>query len=109
MGDPHLGEFEQMLLLVVLDLGDDAYGARVHDRLQETAGREPSVGALYTTLQRLERKGLLTGTPSETTPERGGRPRRTFTVTGEGLAALRRSREALLKLWAPVVGTLDDR
>ncbi|NKB88759.1 MAG: PadR family transcriptional regulator [Acidobacteria bacterium] len=107
MSDSYLGEFEHMLLLVVLELGDDSYGARVQARLEERVGREASVGALYTTLRRLEAKGLLEGSSGETTPERSGRPRRYLSVTAEGMAALKRSRAAFLKLWEPVADTLE--
>jgi DNA-binding PadR family transcriptional regulator len=102
------GEFEQMVLLVVLELGDEAYGAQVGTRLRERTGREPSTGALYTTLQRLEAKGLVTGREGEATSDRGGRPRRYFKLTRAGLASLRRSRDALQRLWAPVADLLDE-
>jgi DNA-binding PadR family transcriptional regulator len=95
----YLGEFEQMVLLAVLRLGEGAYGLAVRDELASVAGRSPSSGALYTTLDRLERKGLIESRAGETAPDRGGRPRRHLKLTAEGLAALRASREALLKLW----------
>ncbi len=108
MGVDYPGEFEQMLLLVILQLGDEAYGGRVRGQLTELVGREPSAGALYTTLQRLETKGWIGGRQAVGSAQSGGRPRRYFRVTAEGLGALRRSRSALLTLWEPVVGALDE-
>jgi PadR family transcriptional regulator PadR len=100
MSRDYLGEFEQMLLLSVLRLGDGAYGQAIRDELTEVTGREPSSGALYTTLDRLERKGLIESAPGESTSERGGRPRRYVRVTAEGTEMLAQSRETLLALWS---------
>jgi DNA-binding PadR family transcriptional regulator len=102
------GEFEQMLMLVILQLGDEAYGARIHAQLVAEVGREPSAGALYTTLKRLESKGLVTARAEAAGEERGGRPRRYYTATAAGLASLRKSRTALLQLWGPVAAALDE-
>lgn len=99
MGSGFLGEFEQMVLLAVLRLGDEAYGWSVGQELAAVAGRDTSSGALYTTLDRLETKGLLRSTVAEGGPERGGRPRRYLAVTPEGAAALHRSRDAMDRLW----------
>jgi len=101
------GEFEQMLMLVILQLGDDAYGARIRERLIEDVGREPSAGALYTTLKRLETKGYVSAREGDSGADRAGRPRRYYRPTEAGTASLRRSRAALLQLWAPVATTLD--
>ena len=95
----YLGEFEQMLLLAALRLGDDAYGVALMDELETRVGRRVSRGSVYVTLDRLEEKGWLTSSVSEPRPERGGRPRRLVRVTPQGVAELRRSREALLTLW----------
>lgn len=95
----YLGEFEQMLLLAVLRLGDDAYGARLMEELEATVGRRVSRGSVYVTLDRLEEKGWLASEMSDARPERGGRPRRVVAVTPEGFQQLKRSREALLALW----------
>jgi DNA-binding PadR family transcriptional regulator len=95
----YLGEFEQMLLLAVLRLRDDAYGARLMEELEATVGRRVSRGSVYVTLDRLEEKGWLASEMSDPRSERGGRPRRVVAVTPEGLQQLKRSREALLALW----------
>ena len=107
MSQHYLGEFEQMVLLTILRLGRGAYGLAVRDELRAVAGRTPSSGSLYTTLDRMERKGLLESAAGERTPERGGRPRRYVRVTSEGQAALARSRSTLLALWDGLEGVLD--
>lgn len=107
MSGDYLGEFEQMVLLSIMRLGDDAYGLGIAEELETVAGRSPSSGALYTTLDRLERKGYLASYAGESTAERGGRPRRYLRLTPEGRAMLARSRSALLALWDGLEGALD--
>src|SRR5580704_1131023 len=85
---PSLGEFEQIVLLAVLRLGDQAYGVTILGEIAEHTGRNPAPGALYTTLHRMEDKGLVTFRDGAPTPERGGRAKRFVTVTREGRAAL---------------------
>ncbi len=98
--EPYLGELEQLILLVVLRLGDEAYGNPIREQLAAGAGRRIGRGALYTALERLEAKGLLRSALGEPLPERGGRARRYFTVTPTGLRALRQTRRVLLGLWS---------
>ena len=93
-----LGEFEQMVLLAVLQRGDDAFALEVRQELEERAGRSVSRGAFYTTLDRLEQKGLVLWTEEEAGLRRTG-PLRRFEVTPEGITALRESRRALETLW----------
>jgi len=100
-----LGEFEQIVLLAALHLGDDAYGARVSETIGERIGRQVSRGALYVTLDRLEGKGLIRSRLGDPSAARGGRPRRYVSVTSLGVRALRESRAALLSLWSG----LEDR
>jgi len=102
-----LGEFEQMILLAALRLGDDAYGVRLMEELEETAGRRVSRGSVYVTLDRLEEKGWIASSLSEAGSGRGGRPRRVVSVTVEGREQLRRSREALMALWDGVEDALE--
>jgi DNA-binding PadR family transcriptional regulator len=90
-----LGEFENLILLAVLRLGDDAYGMRVRREIADRTGRDPAIGAVYATLERLASKGLVTATVAEATPERGGRAKRSFHVTAAGIDALHRTREEL--------------
>jgi DNA-binding PadR family transcriptional regulator len=103
----HIGEFEQMVLLAVLRLGPGAYGMRIGDEIETVAERRPSSGALYTTLDRLETKGLLRSKAGKAGERRPGRPRRFYEVAPAGLAALRNSRRALLRMWAGVNAALD--
>jgi DNA-binding PadR family transcriptional regulator len=107
MESPAIAEFEQLVLLAVLQLRDDAYGVTVHEELERHTDRGVARGAVYMTLDRLEKKGLLTSTLSEPTAERGGRAKRCYTVTKTALAALKASRRTLLSLWDgldPVLG-----
>lgn len=94
-----LGEFEQILLLGVIRLGSNAYGTTIRQLLSEQINRDVTIGALYTTLERLEKKGLLESYVGETTAERGGRAKKYFKVTNQGEHALKRSKQALTSLW----------
>jgi PadR family transcriptional regulator PadR len=94
-----LGEFEQMVLLAVLQAGPEAYAIPIHDELRRRAKRRVALGAVYMTLDRLEKKGLLTSTLSAPLPERGGRARRYYRVTKPAIVALQASRRALMNLW----------
>src|SRR5215207_11067457 len=98
----YLGEFEQVVLLAILRLGEDAYAIPVREEIGLRTGRDVARGALYTALERLEAKGCLRSRMSEPLPERGGRSRRYYTVSQSGLAALRTAREGLLALWSGV-------
>ncbi len=89
-GPVYLGEFEQLILLAILRLGEDAYGVTIRAELAERAGRAVAPGALYTSLERLETKGLITSRMSDPTPQRGGRAKRLVTVTAAGVEALAR-------------------
>lgn len=89
-----LGEFEQIVLLAVLRLEERAYGVTIRYEIAACAGREPSPGALYTTLDRMEEKGFVRSRLGEATPERGGRSKRFFKVTPAGRAALTRAQRA---------------
>ena len=82
-----LGEFEYLLLTAAARLGDDAYGAAIREQIEEATGRRCSIGALYTTLDRLEKKGLLKTWMGEATPQRGGRAKRMVSVTTKGVQA----------------------
>jgi DNA-binding PadR family transcriptional regulator len=105
--DVYVGELEQLILLLVLRLGDEAYANPIRDDLVRTAGRRIARGALYTALERLEQKGCLRSTMGNPLPERGGRARRYFTVTTAGLRALRQSRRVLLGLWDGLESKLE--
>jgi PadR family transcriptional regulator, regulatory protein PadR len=85
---PALGEFEQVVLLAILRLGEEAYGLTIRTEISECTGRDPSPGALYTTLDRLEEKGMLASRFGDPTPQRGGRAKRYFTVNATGVKTL---------------------
>lgn len=89
-----LGDFEQLVLLGVLRLGDDAYGAAIRQEIHARSGRDVSINAVYTTLDRLENKGLLRSRIGPPTPQRGGRRRKFYALRPAGAAALREAYRA---------------
>ena len=93
-----LGEFEQSALLAIAHL-DDAYGVTIRREIEDRTGRAVAVGALYTALDRLERKGYLRSSMSDPTPERGGRSKRHYKLRAAGEDALRRSRDLMKRMW----------
>jgi DNA-binding PadR family transcriptional regulator len=99
MTEIYLGELEQIVLLAVLRLGDDAYAVPILEQIEQQTGRKVARGALYTALDRLEAKGCLRSRVGDPLPERGGRARRYFTVTPAAVRALKQSRLALMRLW----------
>jgi PadR family transcriptional regulator PadR len=98
MTDHQLGEFEQIVLLAILRLGEDAYGASIRGEIEKCTGRGPTAGAMYTTLERLESKSMLTSRMGEPTAQRGGRAKRYFKVTKAGSAAVTRAQRAYQRL-----------
>ena len=109
MGRDYPGEFEQMVLLAVLRLRDTAFALAIIHELDAKIGRSVSRGSLYKTLDRLEDKRYLTWSTEASTPERGGHPRRLFTVTPLGVEVLRASREALYSMWDGLDPVLGER
>lgn len=93
-----LGEFEQVVLLAVLRLGESAYGVTIRSEIAACTGREPAPGALYTTLDRMEEKGIVRSWLGEATPQRGGRAKRYFALTKTGHAALVNAQRAYQSL-----------
>jgi PadR family transcriptional regulator, regulatory protein PadR len=98
MPPPSLGEFEQIVMLAVLRLGDDAYGVPIRQEIVGCTGRDASPGAIYTTLERLEDKGLVRSRFGDPTPERGGRAKRYFRLTVPGRQALVRAQQSYQRL-----------
>ena len=94
-----LGEFEQMVLLAILQRGEDANALEIRRELEESANRKVAKGAFYTTLNRLERKKYLSWTARAVLERRSGLPQRHFKVTPQGVAELQKSRDALQNLW----------
>jgi PadR family transcriptional regulator, regulatory protein PadR len=103
-----LGEFEQVVLLSILRLGDDAYAVSVRDEIARCTGREVSRGSIYITLDRLETKGYLKSRLADPTPERGGRAKRYYALRPRAIEALRDSRRALVALWRGLEGVLGQ-
>src|SRR5437868_411415 len=94
-----LGEFEQVVLLAILRLGDSAYAVSIRDEIERNTGREVARGSIYITLDRLETKGFLRSRLADSTPERGGRAKRYYELRPRAVEALRESRRALVALW----------
>ena len=107
MGKRPLGEVEHLVLLAVLRLRGEAFALDVLHELDRHAGHEVSRGTLYKTMERLEAKGLLTWDVEEGAPERGGHPRRRFSVTPAGIGELTEARARLLSMWDGVDGLLE--
>jgi DNA-binding PadR family transcriptional regulator len=95
-----LGNFELMVLLAVLRVGDDAYGVPIARELEETSSRDVLLGSVYAALDRLEDKGLVSSRLGDPTPERGGRAKRYFKVTAKGLREARETQVTLMRLWS---------
>jgi PadR family transcriptional regulator PadR len=97
-----LGGFELLVLLAVVRLDDNAYGVPIAEAIEANSGRDVSIGSLYITLERLESKGLVASRLGESTPERGGRAKTYYRVTGKGLREVRQARRTLMNLWQGV-------
>ncbi len=93
-----LGEFEQVVLLAILRLGENAYGVTIRSEIADRTGREPAPGALYNTLDRMEEKGIVRSWLGDATPQRGGRAKRYFALTKAGRAALIGAQQAYRRL-----------
>jgi DNA-binding PadR family transcriptional regulator len=98
MADKPLGEFEQIVLLAVLRLGENGYGVTIREEIAAKTDRDPSPGALYTTLARLEDKGMLKSRLGDPTPDRGGRAKRFVKLTAGGIEAVARAQRAYKNL-----------
>jgi PadR family transcriptional regulator len=99
-----LGSLEHLVLLAVMRLADDAYGVTVRKEIDSTTGRELSIGAIYSTLVRLEAKGFVKSLTGEPTAERGGRAKRYYRVTASGKTALHNTQETIQKMSAGIKG-----
>jgi DNA-binding PadR family transcriptional regulator len=97
-----LGGFELLVLLAVMRLGEHAYGVPIADTIEEASGRDIAAGSIYITLDRLEAKGLVASRLGESTPERGGRAKTYFQMTGKGVRAVRHAQRTLVTLWSGV-------
>jgi PadR family transcriptional regulator PadR len=102
MSKENLGEFEEMVLLMIVLLKEEAYGLGICDELKKQSGRSAAIGAVHATLSRLERKGLVTSSLGDPTKERGGRRKRLFNITAFGKKALLQSRDIKVSIWTQI-------
>jgi PadR family transcriptional regulator len=102
-----LGEFEHVVLLAVLRLGDEAYAVAIRDEIEACTGRRASPGSVYVTLDRLETKGYLESSLGDPTAIRGGRAKRYYALRPRAVTALQESRRALLQMWRGVDQVLE--
>lgn len=98
----YLGEFELMILLAIIHLGDEAYGVPISRELERHRGRSVSLGSVYAALERMETKGLVTSSLGDPTPERGGKAKRFFRITRRGLRQMQETRRVLTRLWRTI-------
>lgn len=95
----YLGEFELLVMLAVLRLGDGAYGVPISREIEQHSGRDVAFGTVYATLERLQEKGLVSSKLGEATAQRGGRAKRYFRVTSTGLRSVRETKQTLTGFW----------
>jgi DNA-binding PadR family transcriptional regulator len=95
----YLGEFELMVLLTLIRLGDDAYGVPIAREIEQRGKREVALGSVYAALERLEAKGLVTSRLGDPTAARGGRAKRYFRITAQGMREVRQTQRTLVNLW----------
>jgi len=102
MGKEHLGEFEELILLMIMLLKEEAYGLAIRNALKEQANRTVTIGAVHGTVNRLEKKGFIDSHLGGASDLRGGRRKRLFTITAEGKSILEKSRDAKVSLWGKI-------
>ncbi|NOT74393.1 MAG: PadR family transcriptional regulator [Cyclobacteriaceae bacterium] len=108
MKGTYLGEFEEVVLLSIAILGNDAYGISIKDEIKKRLKREPSIGALHSAFSRLEEKGFIDSREGETAPERGGRRKLYYCITKSGVRALEKSRELRNSMWNAIPSLIID-
>jgi DNA-binding PadR family transcriptional regulator len=96
---PTLSNFELMVMLAIIRIGDDAYGVSISNEIEETTRSEVLLGSVYDALARLEDRGLISSALGEATAERGGRAKRHFRATSKGIRLVRDTQQSLMKLW----------
>jgi len=102
MGKDHLGEFEELILLLIVLLKDEAYGLVIRHALKEHADRTVTIGAVHGTVNRLEKKGFIESNLGGASELRGGRRKRLFTITASGKKILEKTRDARVSLWGKI-------
>jgi len=94
-----ISNFELMVMLALMRLGDEAYGVPVSEQIAEQSGYDVALGSVYAALERLEDRGLVVSSIGDPTPERGGRAKKYFKVTGKGVEVVRDTRQTLTRMW----------
>lgn len=102
MSKDHIGELEELILLLVLMLKEDAYGLAIRKALKDQANRNVTIGAVHGTVNRLESKGFIESSMGGATEERGGRRKRIFNITASGKNILQKSRDVKVNLWQQI-------
>ena len=102
MGKEYLGELEELILLLIVMLKEEAYGLAIRKALQEQANRKVTIGAVHGTVNRLESKGFVESTLGGATEERGGRRKRIFTITAAGKKLLQNSQDVKVNIWRQI-------
>ncbi|MCJ8319195.1 MAG: PadR family transcriptional regulator [Colwellia sp.] len=95
----YLGEFEHCVLLSIIQLSENAYGVTIRQYLKNSIKRDVTLGALYTTIERLENKGLINSWKGASKPERGGKAKRMVKVTAQGLQSVKEAKQQLELMW----------
>ena len=98
-GSDSLSNFELMVMLALIRLGDEAYGVPICDEIASQSERDVALGSVYAALERLEDRGYVASSVGDPTPERGGRAKRYFKVTGKGLEVVRSTQQTLTRMW----------
>ena len=100
MGNPNpISNFELMVMLALIRLGDEAYGVPICEEIESHSGHDVALGSVYAALERLQDRGLVSSRVGEPTAERGGRAKRYFKVTGKGMTVVRETQRTLTSLW----------
>ncbi|MEO9872182.1 PadR family transcriptional regulator [Maribacter dokdonensis] len=102
MSKDHLGELEELILLIIVMLKEEAYGLAIRKALKDQANRNVTIGAIHATVNRLESKGFIGSSMGGATEERGGRRKRIFTITASGKNVLQKSRDVKVNLWQQI-------
>jgi DNA-binding PadR family transcriptional regulator len=98
----YLGEFEHCVLLSIIHLGSNAYGVTIRQYLKTAIDRDVSLGALYSTIERMDKKGLITSKKGDATPERGGKAKRMVKITADGKQAVKETKQRFESLWTNI-------
>src|SRR6186997_3264585 len=100
MANPNpISNFELMVMLALIRLGDDAYGVPISQEIEEQSGHDVAMGSVYAALERLQDRGFVSSSIGEPTPERGGRAKKYFKVTGKGMKVVQETQQTLTRLW----------